>query len=58
MNGDTITLSNDDMTSIGIPMYLKLHLDRLKTHPREPYYQVVERYLPDDKEVPKDESKL
>jgi len=54
MNGDTMpvtaTTSNDDMTTIGIPLYLKFKLDRLKAHPREPYYQVVERYLPDEGE--------
>ena len=46
MNGEVITLSDDDMTSIGIPFWLKVKLDKLKVHPREPYYQVVDRYLP------------
>jgi hypothetical protein len=30
-------------TSIWIPVYLKDMLDREKLHPREPYYQVIER---------------
>ena len=30
-------------TSIWIPIYLKEILDSEKLHPREPYYQVIER---------------
>ena len=30
-------------TSIWIPIYLKEVLDNAKLHPREPYYQVIER---------------
>ncbi len=32
-------------TSIWIPISLKVLLDDAKCHPREPYYQVIERLL-------------
>ena len=32
-------------TTIGLPKKTKKKLDKLKIHPREPYYEVIERLL-------------
>ena len=44
IEGDKITdVGGPQGTSIWIPYYLKEILDNAKLHPREPYYQVIER---------------